>query len=53
MKLIAEYVSPGHPDRICDEIVKRCVADVYSIDKQALAGLECAVHTNKVFIDLE
>ena len=51
MFLVAEYVSPGHPDRLADEIVNRIVDYVISKDKDALCGLECAVHTNKVFID--
>ena len=51
MKLIAEYVSPGHPDRICDEVVRRIVNGVCAYDRDALVGLECAVHTDKVFID--
>ena len=51
MNLVAEYVSNGHPDRLCDNIVKNIVDYVISKDKDALCGLECAVHTNKVFID--
>ena len=51
MKLIAEYVSPGHPDRICDEIVKRIVDCTCYFNSSALVGIECAVHTNKIFID--
>lgn len=51
MSLVAEYVSPGHPDRLCDQIVDRIVSEVVTKDKDALCGLECAVHTNKVFID--
>ena len=51
MSLIAEYVSPGHPDRICDQIVNNIVKAVVEKDKDALVGLECAVHTNHVFLD--
>lgn len=51
MKYIAEYVSNGHPDRICDQIVDNVMKTVVSRDKEALVGLECAVHTNKVFLD--
>ena len=51
MKHYAEYVSRGHPDRLCDQIVERIVTYVVSKDKDALCGLECAVHTNKVFVD--
>lgn len=51
MSLIAEYVSPGHPDRICDQIVNNIVNIVVQRDKDGLVGLECAVHTNRVFLD--
>lgn len=51
MKYIAEYVSNGHPDRICDQIVDNIMKTVVERDKDALVGLECAVHTNKVFLD--
>ena len=51
MKYIAEYVSNGHPDRICDQIVDSVMKTVISRDREALVGLECAVHTNKVFLD--
>lgn len=51
MKYYAEYVSMGHPDRLCDQIVESIVTYVVSIDSRALCGIECAVHTNKVFID--
>lgn len=51
MILLAEFVSPGHPDRLCDAIVNSIVDYVVLRDKDALCGLECAVHTNKVFID--
>ena len=51
MILTAEYVSDGHPDRLCDAIVNNIVNTVVKEDKDALCGLECAVHTNKVFVD--
>ena len=51
MILTAEYVSNGHPDRLCDAIVNNIVNYVVLKDKDALCGLECAVHTNKVFVD--
>jgi len=51
MKLVAEYVSSGHPDRLADAIVESIVTFIVSKDKEALCGLECAVHTNKVFVD--
>ena len=50
---IAEYVSPGHPDRLADAIVESIVDLAVQCDdpKQALVGVECAVHTDHVFID--
>lgn len=48
---IAEYVSPGHPDRLADAIVESVVDLAVSRDPEALVGVECAVHTDHVFID--
>ena len=48
---IAEYVSPGHPDRLADAIVESVVDLAVSRDPDALVGVECAVHTDHVFID--
>ena len=48
---IAEYVSPGHPDRLADAIVESIVDLAVGRDNEALVGVECAVHTDHVFID--
>ena len=48
---IAEYVSPGHPDRLADAIVESIVDLAVGRDGEALVGVECAVHTDHVFID--
>ena len=48
---IAEYVSPGHPDRLADAIVESVVDLAVLRDPEALVGVECAVHTDQVFID--
>ena len=48
---IAEYVSPGHPDRLADATVEAIVDLAVSRDPDALVGVECAVHTDHVFID--
>ncbi len=48
---IAEYVSPGHPDRLADTIVESVVDLAVSRDPEALVGVECAVHTDQVFVD--
>ena len=48
---IAEFVSPGHPDRLADAIVESIVDLAVGRDGDALVGVECAVHTDHVFID--
>ena len=48
---IAEFVSPGHPDRLADAIVESIVDLAVGRDSDALVGVECAVHTDHVFID--
>ncbi len=48
---IAEYVSPGHPDRLADAIVESIVDLAVGRDADSLVGVECAVHTDHVFID--
>jgi S-adenosylmethionine synthetase len=49
--LIAEYVSPGHPDRLADAIVEGLVDAALTADPESLVGVEAAVHTDKVFVD--
>ncbi len=46
----AEYVSPGHPDRLADAIAEACVQHAIAIDPDALVGVEVAVSTDKVFV---
>lgn len=41
---IAEYVSPGHPDRLADAIVESIVTLAVKRDPDALVGVECAGH---------
>lgn len=48
---IAEYVSPGHPDRLADAVVESIVDLAVGRDPDALVGVECAVHTDHVFVD--
>ncbi len=48
---IAEFVSPGHPDRLADAIVESIVDLAVGRDAEALVGVECAVYTDHVFID--
>jgi len=51
MKEIAEFVGRGHPDRLCDQIVERCVELAVKLDEMAVCQLECAVHQDIVFLD--
>lgn len=54
----AEYVSPGHPDRLADAIAESIVeasaigpSGAIVLDSKSLVGVEVAVHENVVFID--
>jgi len=54
----AEYVSPGHPDRLADAIAESIVEasaigpdGAIIFDSKSLVGVEVAVHENVVFID--
>ncbi len=46
----AEFVFPGHPDKLCDAIADALVAAAIALDPRALAGVEVAVHRNRVFV---
>ena len=47
----AEYVSPGHPDRLADAIAESIVTAAVRQKPDALVGVEVAVNTDCVFID--
>jgi S-adenosylmethionine synthetase len=47
----AEYVSPGHPDRLADAIAESIATASVRQKPDALVGVEVAVHTDCVFID--
>jgi S-adenosylmethionine synthetase len=47
----AEYVSPGHPDRLADGIAESIVTAAVRQKPDALVGVEVAVHTDCVFVD--
>ena len=47
----AEYVSPGHPDRLADAIAESIVTAAMRQKPDALVGVEVAVHTDCVFVD--
>lgn len=46
----AEYVLPGHPDKLCDAIADALVDEAARHERRALCGVEVAVHRNAVFI---
>ena len=46
----AEYVLPGHPDKLCDGIADALVQDASRRQKRAAVGVEVAVHRNHVFV---
>ena len=47
----AEYVSPGHPDRLADAIAEGIVTAAVYQRSESLVGVEVAVHRDAVFID--
>jgi S-adenosylmethionine synthetase len=47
----AEWVSPGHPDRLADAIADRVVRHAVALDREALVGVEVALHRRRVFVD--
>ena len=46
----AEFVFPGHPDKLSDAIADTLVQEASQREKRALVGVEVAVHRNKVYI---
>lgn len=46
----AEYVSPGHPDRLADAVAEACVQHALARDPDAVAGIEVAVSSEQVFV---
>ncbi len=46
----AEFVFPGHPDKICDAIADALVLEASRREHRALVGVEVAIHRNRVFI---
>jgi S-adenosylmethionine synthetase len=46
----AEFVFPGHPDKLCDAIADALVAEAIAREPRALAGVEVAVHCHRVFV---
>lgn len=50
MKFSAEFVFPGHPDKLCDAAVDSLVSAAQTLEKRAFCALEAAVHRNHVFL---
>jgi S-adenosylmethionine synthetase len=50
MLYAAEYVLPGHPDKLCDAIADALVEEAAQREKRALCGIEVAIHRASVFI---
>ena len=46
----AEYVFPGHPDKLCDAIADTLVQETGRLERRGLCGVEVAVHCDHVFI---
>ncbi len=47
----AEFVLPGHPDKLADAIADAIVQHAMRLEKRALVGIEVALYRNVVFID--
>ncbi|PYV43069.1 MAG: hypothetical protein DMG09_01190 [Acidobacteria bacterium] len=47
---VAEYVLPGHPDKLCDAIADALVEEAGRRERRALCGVEVAVHRASVFV---
>jgi len=47
----AEFVLPGHPDKLADAIADAIVQEAMLRERRALVGVEVAVHRDAVFID--
>ena len=46
----AEFVFPGHPDKLSDAIADALVQEAGRREKRALVGVEVAIHRNSVFV---
>ncbi len=46
----AEFVFPGHPDKLCDAIADSLVQEAGRRERRALVGVEVAVHRHRVFV---
>ncbi len=48
--MVAEWVLPGHPDKLCDALADRIVGEVMRADPYAQCGIEAACAFNHVFV---
>ena len=48
---LAEYILPGHPDKLCDAIADGLVDFAVSLDPEALVGIEVSIYRSRIFID--
>jgi S-adenosylmethionine synthetase len=46
----AEFVLPGHPDKLCDAIADALVQEASRRERRALVGVEVAVHRASLFL---
>lgn len=46
----AEFVFPGHPDKLCDAIADALVAEARQREERALVGVEVAIHRTHVTV---
>lgn len=46
----AEWVLPGHPDRLADAVAERLVEAAERLDPMALCAVEVAVHRDRVYL---
>jgi S-adenosylmethionine synthetase len=47
---IAEWVLPGHPDKLCDALADRIVGEVLRVDVYGQCGIEAACAFDRVFV---
>jgi S-adenosylmethionine synthetase len=50
MRYVAEYVLPGHPDKLCDAVADALVDEAGRRERRALCGVEVGAHRSAVFI---
>lgn len=47
---VAEWVLPGHPDKLCDALADRIVGEVLRVDPRGQCGIEAACAFDHVFV---